>query len=209
MGLVAGPKSKQLPEVDRANAFKKNFKDALKVMDKLNKDAEAEGNDNVAFGINSHAHLDQADYIALRATGVRSEPLRDTRKARRPRGPRSAPVNHRTTADPTGVSVQATSCTSSTGNVAYSLGQTTAATYVDWVAKNFVTPIRDKGQCGSCVAFGTTVVTEWVLMKRSAASPLTVNGVNVPIGYYSNSVTDLSEDDLMQCERETLWRAFA
>jgi hypothetical protein len=49
MGLLAGPKTKHMPEPERANSFKKNFKDALQIMDRLNKDAEAEGNDNVAY----------------------------------------------------------------------------------------------------------------------------------------------------------------
>jgi hypothetical protein len=172
-------------------------------MDKLNKDAEAEGNDDVAFGINSHAHLDYDEFMALRATGVRSEPRASTRKARRT-GPPPIPINRGAAVNPRpdGVTTQATTCTYTTGNSPYTLGGTAAATNVDWVKKGFVTPIQDQGQCGSCVAFATTVVTEWVLMQRSAAG--LVNGKDK--SYYTGSTTDLSEDDLMQCEGETISR---
>ncbi|WIA34493.1 hypothetical protein OEZ86_012820 [Tetradesmus obliquus] len=110
MNLVAGPKTKDLPEPARAAAYKNNFKAALREMDKLNKQAERDG-DDVAFGINSHAHLSAEEFAALRATG---------------------------------------------------------------------------GRCGSCVAFATTVLTEFALVKRNSI--------------YNNANTDLSEDDFMECE---------
>jgi hypothetical protein len=48
--------------------------------------------------------------------------------------------------------------------------------------------LSQQGGCGSCVSFATTVLTEFALMKRNSA--------------YTAANTDLSEDDLMECERE-------
>jgi hypothetical protein len=52
LNLAAGPKTKDLPEQVRASAFKSTFKAALREMDRVNKEAEAEGNGGVAYGIN-------------------------------------------------------------------------------------------------------------------------------------------------------------
>jgi hypothetical protein len=49
----------------RASAFKSNFKAALRGIDRLNKEADAEGNGGIAFGINSQAHLAFEDFAAL------------------------------------------------------------------------------------------------------------------------------------------------
>jgi hypothetical protein len=202
MGLIAGPRTKHLTETERATSFKKNFKDALHIMDKMNKDAEAEGNDNVAFGINSHAHLSHEDFMELRASGVRGEPLQisTVRKARRT-GPRPVALKRRSAKlNPVGVATQATECTPSSGNVPYTLGTTKASTAIDWVAKGFVTPVKDQFQCGSCTAFGTTVVTEWVLLSLAAAvalGPIRIDGED---RYFTNANAILSEDDLMECE---------
>ena len=57
-----------------------------------------------------------------------------------------------------------------------------------------------QGTCGACVAFATSVLTEFVLMKRSASAALN----SQPVGFYTSSspATDLSESDLMECDRE-------
>jgi hypothetical protein len=181
LNLIAGPKTRHLPEPVRADTYKRNFKAALHVMDKLNKDAKAEGYDAVAYGINSHAHLDEDDYVALRATGLLSAPLPAAVRRARRAGPRPAVPPP----PPAAVSAPGTVCSYSTGQVNANLPG--AAASVDWVAKGFVTGIRDQGNCGSCGAFAATVVTEWVLMQNYKS--------------YNNINTDLSEDDLMQCER--------
>jgi hypothetical protein len=58
-----------------------------------------------------------------------------------------------------------------------------------------------QGNCGSCVAFGTTVLTEFVLMRReflaAANSTAGNNTAQAP-----KVRPDLSEADLMQCHRE-------
>ena len=65
-----------------------------------------------------------------------------------------------------------------------------AATYppsFDWRnhgGQNFVTPIRDQGACGSCVAFGTTAAVE-------SAVRIQRNDANAPV--------DLSEASLFYC----------
>ncbi|MFI5345883.1 MAG: C1 family peptidase [Elusimicrobiota bacterium] len=41
--------------------------------------------------------------------------------------------------------------------------------YRDWYGKNYVTPIKDQGQCGSCVAFAETSAFETYLMLRGLA----------------------------------------
>ncbi|WIA14314.1 hypothetical protein OEZ85_002846 [Tetradesmus obliquus] len=189
MNLVAGPKTKDLPEPARAAAYKNNFKAALREMDKLNKQAERDG-DDVAFGINSHAHLSAEEFAALRATGVRT--------AARRRAPRRAGAESAAAASPAAEAAETAAaltsggrklqqtCSTSSGQVAYTLGSTIAPAAVNWVSNGFVTPIRNQGQCGSCVAFATTVLTEFALMKRNSI--------------YNNANTDLSEDDLMECE---------
>jgi hypothetical protein len=60
--------------------------------------------------------------------------------------------------------------------------------------------LLQQGNCGACVAFATTVLTEFVLMKRAQLSmnsqPVGTNVSEAP------RVSDLSEADLMQCHRE-------
>uniref|UniRef100_A0A383VPG1 Uncharacterized protein n=1 Tax=Tetradesmus obliquus TaxID=3088 RepID=A0A383VPG1_TETOB len=70
MNLIAGPLSDALPEPARANMFERCFKAALREMDKLNKAQEAVGYEDVAYGINDHAHLCPDDFAALRLTGL-------------------------------------------------------------------------------------------------------------------------------------------
>uniref|UniRef100_A0A383VNK1 Peptidase C1A papain C-terminal domain-containing protein n=1 Tax=Tetradesmus obliquus TaxID=3088 RepID=A0A383VNK1_TETOB len=180
LNLIAGPKTKDLPDAARANVFKRNFKAALRAMDKLNKDAEAEGYDAVAFGINSHAHLDAEDYAALRSTGLRTAqlPAPTSRRA----GPQATAQRLPLAA----ASAASTTCSSYSGNVGYTLGNAQASASVDWVAQGFVTGVRNQYGCGACAVFGATALTEWVLMQRNKT--------------YNNMTTDLSEDDLMQCE---------
>ncbi|WIA40985.1 hypothetical protein OEZ86_004629 [Tetradesmus obliquus] len=73
MNLIAGPLTDKLPKQDRENTFKPCFKAFLRELDELNKKAEAEGHDDVAFGINSHTHLCADDFAALRTTGLLHE----------------------------------------------------------------------------------------------------------------------------------------
>jgi hypothetical protein len=89
-------------------------------------------------------------------------------------------------------------CNGYSGRVEFPWGATPPAQSVDWAAAGFVTSVKDQGLCGSCVAFATTVATEWMLMQRSARR--IVN--NKPRGFYTNLTTDLSERDLMECECE-------
>jgi hypothetical protein len=180
MRLLPGPLSRDLTEPARLAAYKNNFKAMLRAMDKLNKEAEARGNDGVAYGITFHAHLSLEDY-ALRTTGVlKEEPLERRRMSRRLAAPPSR------------------GCTSSSGRVDWPYASVTPATTVDWVRSGFVTPVKDQGSCGCCVAFATAVLNEWVLMQRSARGRVN-NNVR---GFYTNTTTDLSEDDLMACECE-------
>lgn len=109
LNLAAGPKTQALPAAARANAFKNNFKAALREMDKLNREAEAAGDDAVAFGINSQAHLDAEDFAALRTTGLSHAAAPDAgRKLKQ-------------------------ACSSSSGNVPYTLGGTSPAAAVKWL----------------------------------------------------------------------------
>ncbi|WIA11300.1 hypothetical protein OEZ85_011423 [Tetradesmus obliquus] len=172
--LAAGPKTQALTAAARANAFKHNFKAALHEMDRLNREAEAAGDDAVAFGINSQAHLNAEDFAALRTTGLSQAAAPDAgRKLKQ-------------------------ACSSSSGNVPYALGGTSPAAAVNWLASGFVTPVQDQGTCGACATFATSVLTEFVLMKRSALAALN----SQPVGFYTSSspATDLSESDLMECD---------
>lgn len=48
------------------------------------------------------------------------------------------------------------------------------------------------------MAFATTAVTEFVLIRRSAVGVVNSYGP----GYYTSGTTDLSEQNMMGCERK-------
>jgi hypothetical protein len=150
MNLITGPKTKDLPEAARAAAFKNNFKAALREMDRLNKQADADG-DNVAYGINSHAHLSADDFAALRATGLLTAAKR---RATRRAGVQSAAVAAAAAAaaeEPAVVAAADVGAggrklkqTCPTGQVSYSLGSSATPAAVDWVSNGFVTPVKNQ-----------------------------------------------------------------
>jgi len=61
----------------------------------------------------------------------------------------------------------------------------TAGNYVDWVAKNVLTPVKDQAQCGSCWAFSANGCTEARFSIKNNLS-----GSQVP---------DLAEQQLVDC----------
>lgn len=136
LNLAAGPKTQALPAAARANAFKNKFKAALREMDKLNREAEAAGDDAVAFGINSQAHLDAEDFAALRTTGLSHAAAPDAGRK----------LNQ--------------ACSSSSGDVPYTLGGTSPAAAVNWLASGFVTTVKDqvRGFDGCGLTPSSTVV---------------------------------------------------
>jgi hypothetical protein len=121
LNLAAGPKTRNMPEAERANTFKNNFKAALREMDRLNKEAEAAGEFAVAFGINSEAHLDAEDYAALRTVGLLHDAVPDSTAATSGRKLKQA-------------------CT---GNVPYTLGSTTPVP-TNWLNAGYVTPVKNQ-----------------------------------------------------------------
>jgi hypothetical protein len=128
MRLLPRPLSRDLPEPARLAAYTNNFKASLRAMDKLNKEAEARGNDGVAYGITVHAHLSLEDYAALRTTGVlKEEPLEGHKMSRRLAAPPSR------------------ACSYSSGRVDWPYASVTSAASVDWVARGLVTPVKDQG----------------------------------------------------------------
>jgi C1A family cysteine protease len=126
--------------------------------------------------------------------------MQTVRQARRT-GPLPVAKKRRTAVDDAGGITQAT-CTTTTGKVDYALGTTTPATAINWVTKGFVTPVKDQFGCSSCTAFATTVMTEWVLMNRTAAGPISFKGIVQAQNYFTKNNAILSETDLMECERE-------
>lgn len=204
MNLIAGPLTDKLPKQDRENTFKPCLKAFLRELDELNKKAEAEGHDDVAFGINSHTHLCADDFAALRTTGLlhesreaETEARRSKKKSRRA-GPAAVAAGK---PGPQPPPPPPSGCTSSTGNVPYSNLATALSPNpgsippvsgepgnFSWVGSG-VTGVQDQGQCGSCVAFATTAVTEWVLYQKDVAAERT-----------GRASYNMSEQDLMECE---------
>jgi hypothetical protein len=207
MNLLAGPLTKELPEQARTEVFKPCFKAQLREADKLNKEAEAEGYQGVAFGINTHTHLCPDDFAALCTTGLLHGPAPEAlARAAEPRrkGRRVGPVGGvvRPAGKPTPPNPPPPAgCTLSTGSVVYSttsfptpfmsrIPKVPEKQQWTWVGEG-INAVRDQGNCGSCVAFSTTAVTEWVLYQRDLKQK-----------EYAGANYDLSEDDLMECERE-------
>lgn len=66
------------------------------------------------------------------------------------------------------------------------------STSLNWVNYNFVTPVKDQGDCGSCWAFGTTAGLESQVL-------ISLNGSSQSPGNTNPSSVDLAEETLLSC----------
>lgn len=144
MNLLAGPMTRDLPKSACAAEFKGNFKAALRVMDKLNTQAEAEGDNFVVYGITHLSHLKSVEYAALYATGVLSRSSRRRRQSIAVTNTAAEPAP--TTEAPPGRKLLAGQSCPGTGNVPYQPAGSSSVSSQDtfsWIDQGRVGPIRD------------------------------------------------------------------
>ncbi|KAI8475892.1 MAG: hypothetical protein J3K34DRAFT_403123 [Monoraphidium minutum] len=146
--------------------YRAAFASALVEIESLN----AESGDSLAYGITPVAHLPKDEFRALYLSGKKDAALQ-TGGASTLRA--SAPY----------------SCKAATTWAGSKYASVPLITNVDWRTSTppTVTPVKDQGQCGSCVVFANNAALEAAFILKYGGSG------------YTPANTDLSEQDHMEC----------